>query len=179
MNFSAPITKVLSQVYADKVSITEDGLKQMNIFLNKIASIMVSTTAELVTVKPTNESIEMLSNPKPVDKKTVEAAAKLLLPQELASYVIEEAERATSKSVVFPTNIISNLLNSKTIKVKKGAEVYFASILETISEELIEFGGEAANQNGSSVISPRWLKLVITYEPPYKQLAETVNFDFM
>lgn len=192
MDLKSSILNILSQAHSDKVTISQDGLIQLNMFVNKVAYTMIAALVELVTENPTNNDVELVTRPRPIDGKSVETIIKLLFPFEyeqnnsvktdLATYLVKNgkiAQKNKGKDLIFPTDIIKTLLRGRKFRVEEKAEIMFSSSLQELTEDLIFRSGIAANQNGSSTIEPKWLKLVLQYINEMKELADSINFEFM
>ena len=167
--FKSHIYKVLKQVHPD-MGFTADGKEQMNHFVEHFADKIADEAAFLAKKE----------HKKTISSREVQTAVRLTLPGELAKHAVSEGTKAVTKytshysrkgkkvskswraGLQFPVSRFKTILQKhapRGFRIGEGAPVYLAAVMEYLTAEMLELGGNAARDNRKSNINPRHLQL--------------------
>ena len=167
--FKSHIYKVLKQVHPD-MGFTADGKEQMNHFVEHFADKIADEAAFLAKKE----------HKKTISSREVQTAVRLVLPGELAKHAVSEGTKAVTKytshsprkgkkvskswraGLQFPVSRFKTILQKhapRGFRIGEGAPVYLAAVMEYLTAEMLELGGNAARDNRKSNINPRHLQL--------------------
>jgi len=167
--FKSHIYKVLKQVHPD-TGFTTDAKEQMNHFVEHFADKIADEAAFLAKKE----------HKKTISSREVQTAVRLVLPGELAKHAVSEGTKAVTKytshdsrkgkkvsksakaGLQFPVSRFKTILQKhapKGFRIGEGAPVYLAAVMEYLTAEVLELGGNAARDNKRSNINPRHLQL--------------------
>ncbi|KAL0484042.1 histone H2A [Acrasis kona] len=113
----------------------------------------------------------MPSQQSSVDKKSKQEENKSI--EQSGSKKVSASSRA---AVSFPVGRINRYLRKMQLspRVSNLAGVYLAAVLEYLSAELLELGGNACTQNKKKTIQPRHLMLAISNDEELDKLLKDV-----
>ena len=176
--FKSHIYKVLKQVHPD-MGFTADAKEQMNHFVEHFAD-KISDEAAFLAKK---------EGKKTISSREVQTAVRLVLPGELGKHAVSEGIKAVTKytshysiarrqavtygvrkkvsksvkaGLQFPVSRFKTILQKhapRGFRIGEGAPVYLAAVMEYLTAEMLELGGNAARDNRKSNINPRHLQL--------------------
>ena len=168
--FKSHIYKVLKQVHPD-MGFTADAKEQMNHFVEHFADKIADEAAFLAKKE----------HKKTISSREVQTAVRLVLPGELAKHAVSEGTKAVTKytsgyyskkgkkvskswraGLQFPVTRFKTILQKhapRGFRIGEGAPVYLAGVMEYLTAEMLELGGNAARDNRKSNINPRHLQL--------------------
>ena len=168
--FKPHIYKVLKQVHPD-MGFTADAKEQMNHFVEHFADKIADEAAFLAKKE----------HKKTISSREVQTAVRLILPGELAKHAVSEGTKAVTKytsgyyskkgkkvskswraGLQFPVTRFKTILQKhapRGFRIGEGAPVYLAGVMEYLTAEMLELGGNAARDNRKSNINPRHLQL--------------------
>jgi histone H2A len=125
--------------------------------------------------------------------RDVQTAVRTVLPGELAKHAVSEGTKAVTKmsssstrekggkssscslsqaaGLQFPVAVVGDLVAARTgVVITPGAAAYLAAVLEYLSAEMLELGGNAARDNGKKYISPRHFQLAVSHDEELDKL---------
>ena len=168
--FKSHIYKVLKQVHPD-TGFTTDAKEQMNHFVEHFADKIADEAAFLAKKE----------HKKTISSREVQTAVRLVIPGELAKHAVSEGTKAVTKytsgyyskkgkkvskswraGLQFPVTRFKTILQKhapRGFRIGEGAPVYLAAVMEYLTAEMLELGGNAARDNRKSNINPRHLQL--------------------
>jgi histone H2A len=168
--FKSHIYKVLKQVHPD-MGFTADAKEQMNHFVEHFAD-KISDEAAFLAKK---------EHKKTISSREIQTAVRLVLPGELAKHSVSEGTKAVTKyssgyysrkgknvsksgraGLQFPVSRFKTILQKhapRGFRIGEGAPVYLAGVMEYLTAEMMELGGNAARDNRKMNINPRHLQL--------------------
>ena len=168
--FKPHIYKVLKQVHPD-MGFTADAKEQMNHFVEHFADKIADEAAFLAKKE----------HKKTISSREVQTAVRLVIPGELAKHAVSEGTKAVTKytsgyyskkgkkvskswraGLQFPVTRFKTILQKhapRGFRIGEGAPVYLAGVMEYLTAEMLELGGNAARDNRKSNINPRHLQL--------------------
>ena len=184
--FKSHIYKVLKQLHPD-TGLTTDAKEQMNHFVEHFADKIADEAAFLAKK----------DGKKTISSREVQTAVRLVLPGELAKHAVSEGTKAVnhynkgwhskkgkkvSKSVraglQFPVSRFKTILQKhapRGFRIAEVAPVYLAAVMEYLTAEMLELGGNAARDNGKSNINPRHLQLASTNDEELSKMLRKHN----
>ena len=170
--FKPHIYKVLKQVHPD-TGLTTDGKEQMNHFVEHFADKIADEAVFLAKKE----------HKKTISSREIQTAVRLVLPGELAKHAVSEGRKAVTKytsghyskkgkkvsksakaGLQFPVSRFKTILQKhapRGFRIGEGAPVYLAGVMEYLTAEMLELGGNAARDNKKSNINPRHLQLAV------------------
>ena len=168
--FKPHIYKVLKQVHPD-TGLTTEGKEQMNHFVEHFAD-KIADEAVFLAKKEHKATIS---------SREIQTAVRLVLPGELAKHAVSEGTKAVTKymdryyskkgkkvsksaraGLQFPVTRFKTILQKhapKGARIGEGAPVYLAAVMEYLTAEMMELGGNVARYHKRSNINPRHLQL--------------------
>ena len=196
-NFDRYIKIVLGQVHPD-VRISENAKSQVNYFLNLLALKLIEEAKLLTTgniyLGKSNKSAQR----KTISAREIQTAVRNILPGELAKHAISEGTKAVTKKfsadgftgnvsmmsrkagLSFPVARVENIIRANfNGRVGSGAATYLAAVLEYITAEILELGGNATRDNREKTLNSRYLMMGIKHDEELKKLAQTVDWDIV
>ena len=195
VNFSIYIYKVLKQVHPD-TGITSEAKVQVNSLLNVIAEA-ISSKASFICHK---------NKKKTLTSRTVQAAARLVLPKELAKHSVSEGVKAITKFVSagrganypittrqqragleFPPARAERFLRNAHCTGREyngglrgamgsGSSVYLAAVLEYLAAEILELAGNCARDQKRTRITSRCLYIAMQNDYELTSLVKRVKW---
>ena len=126
--------------------------------------------------------------------RDVQTAVRAVLPGELAKHAVSEGTKAVTKissssstrgkggkssncslsqaaGLQFPVAVVGDLVAARTgLVITPGAAAYLTAVLEYLSAEMLELGGNAARANGKKCISPRHFQLAVSRDEELNKL---------
>lgn len=184
--FETYISKILKNVPMDN-GITANAKQQLNSAICIVARIMSNTINQLTIV----------SRKKTLSVKEVENATRLLLSGTLAKNAMKNASESVSNfcnkevkhssrqdkaGILFPPSIAEKFLRNfgfSKVMVTKTAPVYFASILEYITTDILELSSQLARSNNRVRVTIRDLELSIRTDPELNNLWKRCQISFI
>jgi histone H2A len=181
-SFKSYIVKVLKQVHPD-CSMSVKGMAVMN-------SLLLDVLHRIVMDADKASSGETLQT------RDIETAVRFVLPGELAKHAVSEGTKAVTKfkaykkstadggkkkvssakkaGLQFSVGRVRKLMKDASTKSRLGntAAVYLAAVLEYITAEILELGGNAAKDNKRTQIKPRFLQLAIRMDEELDKLLK-------
>ena len=170
--FKPHIYKVLKQVHPD-TGLTTDGKEQMNHFVEHFAD-KIADEAVFLAKKEHKATIS---------SREIQTAVRLVLPGELARHAVSEGVKAVTKytsghpskkgkkvsksakaGLQFPVTRFKTILQKhapKGARIGEGAPVYLAAVMEYLTAEMMELGGNVARYHKKTNINPRHLQLAV------------------
>jgi len=172
------IHKVLKQVHPD-CTITSRAMAEVN--------NMLSDLGARIGLEASN--IARMNKKQTVSGQAVMTAVRLILKGELAKHSVSEISKAMAKyanseagtkgksksvrsriGMVFPVGKLMRGMLSHSARVGKKAMIALAITLEYITAEVLELSGNAARDNKSPRIKPRFLQLALNQDEELKGL---------
>jgi histone H3/H4 len=167
-SFNTYIYKVLKEVNPD-TGLTADAKSQMNLLVHEVLEDLVD--AIRIIHKSPNAN-------KTISSREVQTAVRLVFPGELAKHAVSEGTKALTKfsnstgkgskvkmaKLQFPPSRVENVLRTLLpgSRIRAGASVYAAGVLEYITAEVLELSGNAARDNRRGRINTRHMFLAIS-----------------
>ncbi len=170
--FKPHIYKVLKQVHPE-TGLTTDGKEQMNHFVEHFAD-KIADEAVFLAKKEHKATIS---------SREIQTAVRLVLPGELARHAVSEGVKAVTKytsghpskkgkkvsksakaGLQFPVTRFKTILQKhapKGARIGEGAPVYLAAVMEYLTAEMMELGGNVARYHKKTNINPRHLQLAV------------------
>ncbi len=170
--FKPHIYKVLKQVHPD-MGFTADAKEQMNHFVEHFAD-KIADEAVFLAKKEHKATIS---------SREIQTAVRLVLPGELARHAVSEGVKAVTKytsghpskkgkkvsksakaGLQFPVTRFKTILQKhapKGARIGEGAPVYLAAVMEYLTAEMMELGGNVARYHKKTNINPRHLQLAV------------------
>lgn len=170
--FKPHIYKVLKQVHPD-TGLTTEGKEQMNHFVEHFAD-KIADEAVFLAKKEHKATIS---------SREIQTAVRLVLPGELAKHAVSEGVKAVTKytsghpskkgkkvsksakaGLQFPVTRFKTILQKhapKGARIGEGAPVYLAAVMEYLTAEMMELGGNVARYHKKTNINPRHLQLAV------------------
>ena len=186
--FETYISKVLKQVNA-KSGITSNAKQQLN-----SALCIVSKHVSNIVINLTS-----IAKKKTISIKEIENALKITLSGELLTNSLSEGSKAcdlfgkvtnkgnnTSRQnkaeIIFPPSVVEKFLrnfgNTK-IMVTSLAPVYFASVLEYITHEILDISVSICKENKRTRLTVRDMELAIRNDIELNELFNRLNITFL
>eukprot|EP01084_Bolivina_argentea_P138996 244570_1 len=186
--FHAYIYKVLKQVYPT-LSITMLAMKVMNSLIEDMFNRIASEASHLLKISKTNT----------LDTRCIETATRLVLIGNLRTHGQIEARKSVNKynaainntddiqlkkqrrskkaGLSFPVGKIARHLKEGQYANRIGglASIYFTSILEYITVEIIEVSGNICKDNKKQRILPKHICIAIKKDDELKKLFNEIT----
>lgn len=184
------IYPVLKQVHFD-LGISKLG---MNVAHAIIQEVFEQVGSEAATMVRKNKDQTLTS-------RTIQAAVRLVFPDELAKHAVSEGTKAVTKfnaskngdadkgkkksvsrsaraGLQFPVGRVASLIRkSKYAKrVGESAAVYLAGVLEYVAAEILELSGNAVKDLKRKRINPRAIMLAVRGDSDLNRLLRDVSF---
>lgn len=196
-NFDRYIKIVLGQVHPD-VRISENAKSQVNYFLNLLALKLIEEAKLLTTgniyLGKSNKSAQR----KTISAREIQTAVRNILPTNLARYAISEGTKAVTKKfsadggsgnvskmsrkagLSFPVARVENIIRANYKgNIGSSTATYLAAVLEYITAEILELGGNATRDNREKTLNSRYLMMGIKHDEELAKLAHTVDWDIV
>lgn len=176
-SYASYIYKVLKQVHPD-TGISKQGMYLSNNAITSLFARLSAVTNELVA----------FSQKATITSREIQTAVRLVFPGELAKHAVSEGTKAVTKyscsggggysggryrsttrsaraGLQFPVGRIHRFLREGSkFRIGQGAPVYLAAVLEYISAEILELGGNAARDDKKVRITPHHLRMAIGFD---------------
>jgi len=162
--FDVYIKKILKQVHPD-AGITKDALFQTNTILNLTANKIASESLRLCRVDKKST----------VSAKHVSQAVRLVLTSELAKHSISDIYKAITKAssvgkittdrrlagLTFSPTRVGRFMSDHSGRTGVNAKIAITAVIEYLSEELLELGGNVTKSDNKINMTERHLFLAI------------------
>jgi histone H3 len=184
--FETYISKILKTITDDN-GITVNAKQQLNSAICSVAKYLSTKSRELVCIsKKKTMSIGQICN-----------AVKLTLMDRFAQGVIESADRAVSQfsdvtdkygsrqdkaGIIFPPSISEKFLRNfdfSNIMITKSSPVYFASVLEFITTQILVYSINIAKENNHVRITIRDLEMAVQTNKELSSLFSSCKINFI
>lgn len=193
--FVTYIHKVLKLVHPDS-GITQKAASQLNEMIIVIANAIYKESLNLV----------LLCKKQTISSREIQSSVRILLPGELARHAVGEGTKAITKfnasesseddnkkskkkaemrehraGLIFSVSKCEKYLRGKgasSFRVGSGAPIYLAAVLEYLTAEILELGGNSARDNNKVIIKTRHIFLSITNDEELSFLAKVLNIEF-
>lgn len=184
--FEIYISKILKTITYDN-GITVNAKQQLNSAVCLLAKYLGAKSRDLVVI----------SNKKTMSIKQIGNAVKLTLCDSLATSAIEHADRAVEKftedtdkygsrqdkaGIIFPPSISEKFLRNfdfSNIMITKSSPIYFASILEFITTQVLVYATKIAQQNNHVRVTIRDLEMSVRTNKELSVLFTTCKITFI
>jgi len=184
--FETYISKILKTITDDN-GITVNAKQQLNSAICLVAKYLGSKSRDLVVIsKKKTMSIKQIGN-----------AVKLTLCSSLATSAIENADRAVEQftedtdkygsrqdkaGIIFPPSISEKFLRNfdfSNIMITKSSPIYFASILEFITTQVLVYAVKIAKENNHVRVTIRDLEMSVRMNKELSVLFSTCKISFI
>lgn len=184
--FETYISKILKTITDDN-GITVNAKQQLNSAVCLIAKYLATKSRELV----------FLSKKKTMSVKQIGNAVKLTLSDSLAKSAIENADKAVEKftedtdkygsrqdkaGIIFPPSISEKFLRNfdfSNIMITKSSPIYFASILEFITTQILVYATKIAQENNHVRVTIRDLEMAVRTNKELSTVFHSCKINFI
>merc|ERR1711862_441369 len=169
--------KVLKQVHPD-IGISNKAMMIINDFVWDIFIRLVEEARELT----------MKSGKLTLDSRFIQTSVRLVIPGELAKHAVSEGVKAVTKycsvktgnksvraGLQFPVGRVITLMKERTkIRIGQTSAVYLAAVLEYLTAEILELGGNGSKDLKVKRINPRHINLAVRGDEELDRLLTNV-----
>lgn len=175
VKFNTYINRIMKQVHP-QTSLNGEAMDQMSQYTYLFMNGILTRAALLLS----------MSGQSTLNSREIQAAARLLLPIELAKHavsegtkaivVLQDSKQAARKRLSFRVGQIKRYMKPYAKRVGEGAAFYLTAIIEYMLAEILELGGNAARDERRTRITPANLYTAIRDDKELMIVAKELGF---
>ena len=171
------IKMIIRQIHPD-MHVSKNVLSQLNFLLSHMSKKILTKAYFLTKYNLGSTGKYIVENPSEITDKEMLVATMFVLPGELYKHAVSEGKKEVLKDNKKITKK-DRLIIPSNMTYSDGALKFLKGVLEYLTAELIELGGNATRDNRKKTINIRYLALAVYNDEELNKMLHLVDYEFV